>query len=113
MPPDQAARLALLLEDPGKAGELPLEHAAALLIELAPLQAALVARLSAPAPVVPASRADADRLLLPREAAERLGVTVRWLYDHAARLPFARRLSRKVLRFSEVGLGNWLARKKG
>lgn len=45
-----------------------------------------------------------DRMLTAQEAAPLLGVTPRWLYDHARQLPFARRLSRKCLRFSEAGL---------
>lgn len=45
-----------------------------------------------------------DRLLTPTQAAELLTVTPRWLYRHAKRLPFTRRLSRKALRFSEAGL---------
>jgi predicted DNA-binding transcriptional regulator AlpA len=50
-----------------------------------------------------------DRLLTPAEAAERLGVTPTWMYRHARTLPFTRRLSRKVLRFSESGLRRWQA----
>ena len=45
-----------------------------------------------------------DRLLTAEEAAPRLGATVRWLYDQAKTLPFTKRLSRKCLRFSEMGL---------
>jgi predicted DNA-binding transcriptional regulator AlpA len=53
----------------------------------------------------------ADRLLTAEEAAQRLGVTVRWLYDHARDLTFAKRLSRKCLRFSEAGLRRYLERR--
>lgn len=52
-----------------------------------------------------------DRLLTAEEAAPLLNVTRRWLYRHSRRLPFARRLSRKALRFSEVGIHRWLAAK--
>ena len=52
-----------------------------------------------------------DRLLTVGEAAALLGVSVKWLYRHAGRLPFARRLSPKVLRFSEVGLRKWTDRR--
>lgn len=45
-----------------------------------------------------------DRLLTPKEAAEILGQKVRWVYRHAPRWQFTRRLSRKCLRFSETGL---------
>ncbi len=52
---------------------------------------------------------EADQLLTPEEAGRLLGVTPRWLYRHAKRLPFTKRLSRKALRFSEKGLRRWLA----
>ncbi|MBI2358327.1 MAG: helix-turn-helix domain-containing protein [Deltaproteobacteria bacterium] len=53
-----------------------------------------------------------DRLLTPAEAAAILNVKPRWLYRHANRLPFTRRLSRKALRFSEAGLFRWQAARK-
>lgn len=52
------------------------------------------------------------RLLTARETAPRLGVSVRWLYRHAATLPFARRLSDRALRFDEAGLLAWLERRR-
>jgi predicted DNA-binding transcriptional regulator AlpA len=55
---------------------------------------------------------DIDRLLTADEAAAILGVNVRWLYRHAAKLPFTRRISRKNRRFSEAGLRRWIAAKK-
>jgi predicted DNA-binding transcriptional regulator AlpA len=51
-----------------------------------------------------------DRLLTVAEAAAILGVAPRWLYRHASRLPFARRLSPKALRFSEAALARYLER---
>ena len=54
-----------------------------------------------PAPV------EADTLLTAKQAAPLLNVTPHWLYRHARQLPFTRRLSRKVLRFSESGLRRW------
>jgi predicted DNA-binding transcriptional regulator AlpA len=53
-----------------------------------------------------------DHLLTPEEAAEKLNVKLCWLYRHAKKLPFTRRLSRKALRFSEAGLLRWQAAKK-
>ena len=53
-----------------------------------------------------------DRLLSVREAAERLGVSRRYLYGRAHLFPFTKRLSAKVLRFSSLGLERWLARTK-
>lgn len=51
----------------------------------------------------------APALLTPAQAAERLGVSVRWLYRHAKSLPFVRRLSRRALRFDPAGLRRWVA----
>lgn len=56
--------------------------------------------------------AEKDKLLTPEQAAEMLGQKVRWLYRHASRLPFTRRLSRKSLRFSENGLRRWVAARR-
>jgi Helix-turn-helix domain len=47
---------------------------------------------------------DKDKLLTPQEAAEILGQTVRWVYRHAKQWTFAKRLSRKCLRFPENAL---------
>ena len=49
-----------------------------------------------------------DRLLTVDEAADVLGVKTGWLYRHADRLPFTRKLSPKMLRFSELGLRRYL-----
>ena len=50
-----------------------------------------------------------DRLLEVHEAATLLGVKPRWLYRRAKNLPFAKRLSPGVLRFSEAGIRRWIA----
>ncbi len=57
-------------------------------------------------------RADAepDQLLTPEAAAARFGVTKRWLLDHADEIPGVRRLSRKIVRFSERRLARFLER---
>ena len=51
------------------------------------------------------------RWLTAVEAASLLRVSPRWLYRHQKKLPFARRLSRKCIRFSEAGLRRWQAKK--
>jgi len=56
------------------------------------------------------SDAEPDRLLTPLAAAARFGVTKRWLLDHADEIPGARRLSRKIVRFSERRLARFLER---
>ena len=54
------------------------------------------------------SEAEPDRLLTPKAAAERFGVTKRWLLDHADEMPGVKRLSRKIVRFSERRLARFL-----
>jgi len=49
-----------------------------------------------------------DRLLTPDAAAARFGVTKRWLLEHADEIPGLRRLSRKIVRFSERRLARFL-----
>jgi len=56
---------------------------------------------------------EVDKLLDPREAAELLNVKVGWLYRHSKTLPFARKLSRKALRFSKRGLLRWKESRRG
>ena len=113
MPVDRRTQLGSLFADPAVASEIPPEQAATLLGELAGMQAILAARLRAPSepPARARRQAEADRLLTPGEAAAMLGVTVRWLYRHADQLTFTRRLSRKVLRFSEAGLRRYMGGK--
>ena len=53
-----------------------------------------------------------EDLLTIDEAAAMLRVSPRWLYRHAKALPFCRKLSRKVLRFSRSGIGRWLASRR-
>ena len=50
-----------------------------------------------------------DRLLTAEEAAEMLSVSPDWLYRHAKKLPFTRKLGPKMLRFSSQGIKKWLA----
>jgi hypothetical protein len=50
-----------------------------------------------------------DRMLEVDEAAALLHKPRRWLFEHAKSLPFAIRVSRKVLLCSEAGLKKWLA----
>jgi len=56
------------------------------------------------------AEADSDRLLTPDAAAARFGVTKRWLLEHADEIPGVRRLSRKIVRFSERRLARFIDR---
>jgi hypothetical protein len=58
------------------------------------------------------SGTEKDTLLTAKETAALIGVNVRWMYRHADKLPFTRRLNRKTLRFSKNGLDRWVAAKK-
>jgi len=103
-----------LLDAPARALELPVHEATMLLARIGALEAVLRARLGAigteepqPQPV-----AASDRLLTADEAARRLAMSKRWLYANASTLPFARRVSRRSVRFSERELEHWQLRRK-
>ena len=104
--------LARILQDRQLLADVPPDIIPDLLAELEKLRAQLWARMLTDQPR-PREGQDAqptsDRFLTPEEAARLLGTTVRWLYRHHKHLPFARRLSRRALRFSEIGLRRWLA----
>ena len=53
-----------------------------------------------------------DRLLDADEAAKILSVSEDWLYRHAKKLPFSRKLGHKMLRFSYQGMVKWLSTRK-
>ena len=53
-----------------------------------------------------------DRLLTAEEAAKVLSVSQDWLYRNAQKLPFARKLGEKMLRFSSQGMQKWLNTRK-
>jgi predicted DNA-binding transcriptional regulator AlpA len=113
MRPEARDLIRAVLEAPEKAAAVSPSQVPAVLGQLAELQAIFLARLvsqngshSASVPSEP------DRFLTAEEAAPVLGVTPRWLYRHSRKLPFARRLSRKALRFSEAGLRRWAAARR-
>lgn len=81
------------------AGELP-----RLLGELEEIRCTALARLTTPAaPQRP------DELLTVEHAAERLGLSVDYLYRNHSRLPFTRRMGRS-LRFSSLGIDEYIKR---
>jgi len=58
------------------------------------------------------SHQDGDHLLDAEEAAKTLAVSPDWLYRHASKLPFTRKLAPKMLRFSYQGIQKYLATRK-
>jgi predicted DNA-binding transcriptional regulator AlpA len=111
-PPVPAPSLDELARNPAQAARLSLEIRQALTLQCAAVLAALAVPMSVGDGHRPATSLEADQLLTPEAAAQQLGVSPRWLYRHAAKLPFTRRLSRKVLRFSETGLRRWQATRR-
>src|SRR5215831_10524322 len=53
-----------------------------------------------------------DNWLTPEQAAEKLNVTIPWIYRHARKWQFVQRLSRKQLRISDTGLRRWMSARK-
>ena len=99
------ADLTAVLADPAS---VPFDQIPAAIGELEKAKATLWARLSA-GPCPPERNGNgADRLRTAEQVSERTALSVAWLYRHADRLPFTRRIGRKVL-FSEAGLTKWLA----
>lgn len=98
-----------IAQDPATAGGLSVEAARALLARCLIVQNALiVSALSTTVPAHTSATDEVERLLLPAEAASMFGVKVRWLLEHADDIPGTRRLSRKVIRFSQRGLRRFL-----
>ena len=53
-----------------------------------------------------------DRLMKPKELAERLGTSMDCVYRHWQELPFTVKLSPRQLRFSERGLEQYLDQRR-
>lgn len=105
--PSQIAELAA---DPERLSTLPDDALPAVLAALERLRARIWSRLARPPEPDGngASPPEEDRLLDAEAVADRLGVSPRYVYDHADDWPFARKLSPRKLRFSERGLYRWL-----
>ena len=111
MSPELSALLQRLVGDPGMLVSITPEQERAI---LASLRSAVVEPRSISIPIQesPATAWSEGDLLTVDEAAAVLRVTPRWLYRHAKKLPFVRKLSRKSLRFSRSGITRWLATRR-
>jgi len=89
-------------------------EAAAMLVELASLQAAVAGRLRTLPATEEVSRAvrEEDRLLTAEDVAGRFGRSVAWVYRQAPQWSFTRRVTRRTVRFSELGLQRFLAQRR-
>jgi predicted DNA-binding transcriptional regulator AlpA len=79
-------------------GGMSVEQIPELLGELEVVRATALLKMTAPRPTELH-----DELLCVEKAAARLGVSRDYLYRHAAKFPFTRRLGRKLL-FSSLGI---------
>jgi hypothetical protein len=86
------------------AKDLPAAELPRLLGELEEIRCTAMARLTTPAAVQ-----RPDELLPVEAAAERLGVSVDYLYRNHSRLLFTRRMGR-TLRFSSLGIDDYIKR---
>lgn len=86
------------------AQELPAGELPRLLGELEEIRCTAMARLT-----MPAASQRPDELLMVGQAAERLGLSVDYLYRNHSRLPFTRRMGRS-LRFSSLGIDEYIRR---
>jgi len=97
--------------NPLLAADVPPEDVRPMLMQAAVVQSALAANLAAISPDLGSKPEDTeDHLLTAEEAAAILNVKPRWLYARAKKLPFSRRISRKCLRFSKIGISRYLSR---
>ncbi len=90
-------------------GELP-----GLVEELARGLVTALIRSAAPAVATadPAPSEVSNELLTVDEAAARIGMKKTWLYRHGGKLPFARKLGHRSLRFDARGLERWLKERR-
>lgn len=89
---------------------LPTEKLPEFLGALEGVRATAWARLSAPAPAVPASP-EPDRLIDIRQVAARLGMSTSYLYRHHDRMSCAKKVGRKLL-FSSKGVEEFIRKQK-
>lgn len=88
---------------------IPREQIPAVISELAAAQSMLAARLVDA--VIP-EPAPAENYISVAEASKRYHRSPKWFYRNAKRLPFMRRLSRKVLLVGERGMERWIANQR-
>lgn len=84
----------------------------AAIAQLAAAQSTLAARLMTAAAQPRREVEEGTNWLSVEDAAAKVGRSPRWFYRNAKRLPFLKRLSRKVLLVSEAGMMRWVASQK-
>jgi hypothetical protein len=113
--PASSPSLVAVQQDPTILTGLPLPVILELRRQITPLaadvDAVLYQSMTEPGTQHERSAVEPDQLLTPDAAAARFGVTKRWLLDHADEVPGVRRLSRKIVRFSERRLARFLEKR--
>jgi predicted DNA-binding transcriptional regulator AlpA len=99
--------LSQLVHDPARVSSVPVEEIPRLRGELARLDSILLSRLIAGDERPPVE----ERLLNAEEARQKLGVTKDWLYRHSHELPFTVPVGTKQVRFSSLGIDEWIQRR--
>ena len=116
--PVQIPSLDRLAVEPELARNLPVDALTAILGRVGGLQAVIQAELvaarttAAMAPNGPVGSAATPAMLTADEAAALLHWSRRSLLRRSRKLPFTRRLSRKVILFDRAGLRDWLATRR-
>ncbi len=106
-----------LLDDPRKVDDLDIESIPSLVVKLSAVLVALGGRMASeplqerdhPDPEEPIRE---ERWITAEEAASITGLSKRWFYMHWKDLPFARKPSKKIVRFEAQGLHRWLASRR-
>jgi len=83
-----------------------------LVVALTTAAARAAARQLEESPRPPARPTSEDRMLTAKQTAAMMGVSTRWVYEHAHGLPFSKRLGADTVRFSERGLRAWIESRK-
>ena len=92
--------------------EIAPDQIPAAIAQLAAAQSTLAARMMTAAAQPRRQEEEETNWLSVEEAAAKVGRSPRWFYRNAKRLPFLKRLSRKVLLVSEAGMRRWVASQK-
>lgn len=95
-----------ILSDPSRASDLSPIEAGEMLAKVAAIQTILMGRVLSGSPGH--STVNEDRLLDVVEASKILNCTEDWLYRNAKKLPFAKRISVRQLRFSSHGIERYI-----
>ena len=92
---------------PEKVETLPSQEVMNMLLRITAIQPLLIGRLAFLGSEKKEAKSQ-DRLLTVKEASKVLGYSKDWIYRHADKLPFTKRLTPHTLRFSEAGIEKYI-----